>query len=123
MARLFHDNKNFYFVLLLVIYILVTFQIMAPVSITNSLMSDLNINNSQLTFISAIFFLSYGIIQPVVGVLTDKFGEKKVLLISFSGFIAFSVLFSLSNSYLTALISRAILGLFSGSIFIPSLNC
>ncbi|MEW5818677.1 MAG: MFS transporter [Cyanobacteriota bacterium] len=122
MAMVNYANKYIAFLIIVIIYILMNFQIISFVSLTDVLMVDLNVNTSQLGLLSGLCFLFCAIIQPFTGYLTDKYGAKPILLLSFLGVLCSSALFSLSNDFISALLSRSLMGLFIGGTFIPLLK-
>ncbi len=77
---------------------------------TNELMRDFNVGGAALGSLSAFYFYAYASIQLPVGILTDRFGPRK--LMSFAAVLCSvaSVIFALSDSLLLASISRALIG-------------
>lgn len=122
MARVKVAREYIVFSIVVAIYILINFQIISPVSLTDILMNDININVSQLSMLSGFCFLFAAIIQPFAGYFTDKHGAKKILILSFVGMLVTSIMFSFSNSFYSALLSRSIMGLSIGVAFIPLLK-
>lgn len=107
---------------MLIVYIMVYFQRVSPSAIAENLMHDIHVNATELGLISSSYFLFYAIMQPVVGFFTDKFGPKKVILVSFTASIFATLSFSFVDSFHSALIARSIIGISTGGLLIPSLK-
>ncbi len=77
---------------------------------TNELMRDFNVGGAVLGSLSAFYFYAYASLQLPVGILTDRFGPRK--LMSTAAFLCAiaSVIFSQSESLLVASISRGMIG-------------
>nr|WP_241175320.1 MFS transporter [Natronolimnobius sp. AArcel1] len=77
---------------------------------------------AQLGVLHASFFLIYAIVQIPTGVLADRFGPR--LVGSIGGFVLSlgAIGFAISDSFLAAFLSRALIGLGSGVIFISILR-
>jgi sugar phosphate permease len=122
MFKILYNNKYKIFVVIAIVYILVYFHRVSMSAISGNLMEDINLSASELGLISSIYFLSYAMIQPLIGFLTDKYGPSRVILVSFSATCLASIMFGLIDSFNSALISRIIIGISTGGIFIPSLK-
>lgn len=107
---------------MLVVYMMVYFQRVSPGAIAGQLMHDINVNATQLGIISSSYFLFYALMQPIVGFLADKFGPKKVILVSFIASIFATLSFSFVDGFYSALIARSITGITTGGLLIPSLK-
>jgi MFS family permease len=90
--------------------------------IAEPIMRDIQITASQIGLMSSSYFLFYALTQPVVGILTDKFGPKKIILASFGLTVFTTILFALTRNYESAFLIRALMGISTGGIFIPSLK-
>lgn len=76
-----------------------------------SLMKDLHLSALQFSLMSStIFFIVYGAMQLPVGILVDRIGLKKALLIGAGGCIIASLGFSYAQSYALALFFRMLMG-------------
>ena len=84
--------------------------------------SSLHINAAAFASISAAYFLAYSIMQVPVGILTDRFGVRKIgtFAILWCAFGCF--LFSISEGFYTAWIARFLIGFGSAFAFIMLLN-
>ncbi len=71
----------------------------------------------ELGMLTATFaFLSF-LFGPVMGKMADRFGRRKVLLVSTAGFIVPYVIFAYSEHFPTLFIARALEGIFAAGIF------
>lgn len=77
---------------------------------------------AQLGTLHAAFFYIYAAIQIPTGVLTDRFGPRYVGSIGAVVISIGAIGFALSDSYLAALLSRALVGTGSGVIFVSILR-
>lgn len=83
------------------------------------LMHDLCINLAQIGFLSAGFFYPYVLLQIPAGILADKYGAKRVLVVSTLLLALATLWFALSGSMLTAESSRIFMGVASA----PGVAC
>ncbi len=87
-------------------------------SVAQQLMPDLQLNPASLAIIGSAYYISYGIMQIPVGILTDKFGAR-ILMVSASLICAVSTLiFAQATGFSTAFISRLLMGFGSSFAFI-----
>jgi len=83
----------------------------------NQLEKTFSINMVDIGFLSASFFYSYTILQIPCGLIIDKIGARKILLIAVIGLFFSCLMFALSQTFLIAIISRLLMGVFSAPIF------
>ena len=76
-----------------------------------------SINMVDIGFLSASFFYSYTILQIPCGLIIDKIGARKILLIAVIGLFFSCLMFALSQTFLIAIISRLLMGVFSATDF------
>ena len=88
--------------------------IMMPLA--NYLMPDLDISAGQFTSLVGAYSISAAISGFGAAFMVDKFDRKKVLLISYTGFIVGTMLCGLAPSYYTLMAARVMAGLFGGII-------
>jgi len=90
-------------------------------TIATDVISSLGLTIEQFSILGAAFYLTYSLMQTPVGILTDKFGPRKILtLASFS--CTFGVFwFSVSNGFLSAIMSRLLIGFGSSFGFVAIL--
>jgi MFS family permease len=85
-------------------------QRVAPSIMTSELMRDFAVGGAALGSLSAFYFYAYASIQLPVGILTDRYGPRKLMSIAAALCAVASVGFAFSNSLLTASIGRALIG-------------
>jgi EmrB/QacA subfamily drug resistance transporter len=86
-----------------------------------TIQKDLNIDNSLYSWITTAYLVFSTVMVPVWGKLSDIYGRKPILLIGILVFLLGSVLCGLSSNAEFLIISRAIQGLGSASLFTSAL--
>lgn len=82
--------------------------------------TDLNMTHAQAGLaISAALWL-YAPMQLVAGLLADKFGSKKLTLLSIAGFSVFTFWMSICQTFSSLFTRQIIFGVFNGFEFVPS---
>jgi DHA2 family multidrug resistance protein len=79
---------------------------------------SLSASQDQITWILTSFIVAAAIATPLNGWLCDRFGLKKVFLVSVAGFTVASVLCGLSASLMEIVLARVLQGLF-GAALVP----
>ena len=97
-------------------------QRVAPSVMTTELMSEFDVGGAALGSLSAWYFYAYASIQLPVGVLTDRFGPRKLMSIAALVCCVSSFSFALSESLLVASISRAMIGASVAFCFVGTLT-
>ncbi|MBI3980256.1 MAG: MFS transporter, partial [Chloroflexi bacterium] len=87
-----------------------------------TLRSELGLSYSLAQSLLSAFALTYGLMQVPVGLLTDRFGARRVVLVSLAAFAAGASLTPLAPSYLTGLAARLLTGLGASAIYVPGLR-
>jgi MFS family permease len=85
-------------------------QRVSPSVMTSELMRDFAVGGAALGSLSAFYFYAYASIQLPVGMLTDRFGPRKLMSFAAALCALASVGFAFSDSLLTASIGRALIG-------------
>ena len=85
-------------------------QRVAPSVMTSELMRDFAVGGAALGSLSAFYFYTYAAIQLPVGMLTDRFGPRKLMSAAAALCAIASLVFASSDSLLTASIGRAMIG-------------
>ena len=85
-------------------------QRVSPSVMTNELMRDFAVGGAALGSLSAFYFYAYASIQLPVGMLTDRYGPRKLMSFAVGLCAIASAGFALSDSVLTASIGRALVG-------------
>ena len=92
----------------------VTTSVLAPYFLETFKMS-----NTNLGLMSSIYFYSYAALQPVVGVLTDRWKPRKMLTISVIIITLGTLIYAYSPSFIFTYIGRLLIGIGSAGIFVP----
>ena len=107
---------------LALVFLLVNVHRLSTAVLSEQLTADFAISAAQLGTLHASFFVIYAVVQIPTGVLADRYGPRYV---GTAGAVALSlgaIGFTASNGYLGAFLSRALIGLGSGVIFISILR-
>jgi MFS family permease len=81
--------------------------------------TDFGITYAQAGLLLTVFFVMYSIFQLPAGLVADRFGKKRVLVIGLAGMAASLVLASAAESYAALLVAQALAGV-SGSTYHPT---
>ena len=106
---------------LAVVFLLVNVHRLSTAVLSEELVDAFAISASQLGTLHASFFFIYAIVQIPTGVVSDRYGARYVGAAGALVLSAGAIAFTFSGSYLTAFLSRAVIGLGSGVIFIATL--
>ena len=105
--------------LALVLYFMANFQRVAiPGAIFDTLQTDLNINASSVTTLSAAFMYSYAISLLFCGILADRYGAVKVILCGALLFSIGALIFPNTENIYLLYLSRSMLGAGSASFYL-----
>lgn len=81
------------------------------------LKDEFQLNDVWIGILGASYSVFYTIMQLPVGSLVDKFGTRKITLLSVGGCTFFAILFSLAQDFHWVLLSRMGMGFFAASAF------
>ena len=107
---------------LAVVFLLVNVHRLSTAVLSAELIAAFSITASQLGTLHASFFLVYALVQIPTGMVADRYGARYVGAAGAVVLSAGAVGFTLSGGYLAAFLSRAVIGLGSGVIFIATLR-
>lgn len=79
---------------------------------------NLSASQDQITWVLTSYIVAAGIATPLSGWLTDRFGMKRVFLVSIAGFTIASVLCGIAGSLAEIVVARLLQGLF-GAALVP----
>jgi MFS transporter, DHA2 family, multidrug resistance protein len=79
---------------------------------------NLSASQDQITWVLTSYIVAAGIATPLSGWLTDRFGMKRVFLVSIAGFTVASVLCGIAGSLTEIVLARLLQGLF-GAALVP----
>jgi MFS family permease len=96
-------------------------QRVSPSVMTTELMRDFAVGGAALGSLSAFYFYAYASIQLPVGMLTDRFGPRKLMSFAAALCAIASIGFGLSDSLLAASIGRALIGVTVAFAFVGTL--
>ena len=85
-------------------------QRVSPSVMTSELMRDFAVGGAALGSLSAFYFYTYASIQLPVGMLTDRFGPRKLMSVAAALCAVASIGFAYSDSLITASLGRALIG-------------
>lgn len=80
---------------------------------------EFGLTQSQLGLINSVFFFTYTFAQIPCGMIGDKFGLKKILIIGFLLFGIFTGLTGLATSFAMLMLMRAFVGIGQGTYYGP----
>jgi MFS family permease len=92
-----------------------------PSAIAHELMRDFAIHATMLSFLSACFYYAYALMQIPAGLLCDRFGPKRTMIVSVLICSLATFLFSTTQSIHVASISRFFMGIGASCAFIGPL--
>lgn len=85
----------------------------------SAIQQEFNLSQSQLGLINSVFFFTYTFAQVPCGMLGDKFGLKKILIIGFLIFGIFTGLTGIATSFAMLMLMRAFVGIGQGTYYGP----
>ncbi len=104
------------------VFLFVNVHRLSTAVISEQLTADFDITASQLGTLHASFFVIYAFIQIPTGVLADRYGPRYVGSVGALVLSLGAVGFTASGGYAGAALSRAVIGLGSGVIFVSILR-
>ncbi|MBN9287535.1 MAG: hypothetical protein BGO43_04410 [Gammaproteobacteria bacterium 39-13] len=94
----------------------------APSILTEELRKAFSVNEHQLGIIGAMYFYAYAAFQLPAGILVDRYGAKRLLVIASAVLTLGSFLFTTTSSSSVALVSRFMIGAGSAFAFVGCLK-
>lgn len=110
------------FSILSFLYVLAYFYRVAMAVLADDLSRELSISAVQLGTLSGAFFYAFALTQLPLGPLLDRFGGKRVVLLTGVITTAGVVTFAFSHSYPAALAGRILLGIGSATVLMGALR-
>ncbi|HEX2528273.1 MAG TPA: MFS transporter [Geminicoccus sp.] len=98
------------------------FHRVAPSVMVPELMRDFGVPAAGLGVLSAAYFWAYAVVQVPVGVMVDRVGPKRLLVVASLVLAVGSALFALSGSLVVGGLARALLGAASGVGYVGTLK-
>jgi MFS family permease len=87
-------------------------------SVSHQVIPDLHLNAETYALLGSAYFFAYGSMQIFVGMLTDKFGVKRIMLFAIMVCVLATYLFSIATDFNSGLLSRFLMGFGSSFAFI-----
>lgn len=106
------------FLLCCLLYLMSYFQRSAPTVISLDLCQSLNVSLADLSLISGVTMLAYGLMQLPAGLITDRVGARRTIIVLTALAIVSAVLFSFVHTLNGALAARFLLGI-GISVLVP----
>ncbi|GGC07546.1 MFS transporter [Dyadobacter sediminis] len=105
------QRNSFIVVLILLIFFVISFltNILGP--IIPDIVKSFDLSIGLAGFLPFSFFVAYGIMSIPAGLMVEKYGEKKVLIIAFTLAFAGALLFALIPGFAIALFSLFMIGI------------
>jgi len=104
------------------VFLLVNLHRLSTAVLSERLTAGFGLSAAQLGTLHASFFFVYAVIQVPTGVLADRVGPRYVGSIGAVVLSLGAIAFALSDTYLAAVLSRTLIGLGSGVIFVSILR-
>jgi cyanate permease len=89
-----------------------------PGAIFNDIQTEFSISATEVTRLSAIYLFVYAVMQPFAGLLADRFGGVRVVVVSGILLCVGSLLFPLSQGEWGLYMSRALVGLGASAMYL-----
>jgi len=86
------------------------------------IMNSINLSYTEAALLTTVQFIAYAAFQIPMGYAVDKYGPRKLISIGLICVGIFSILFSMSTNLTQALITRALIGLATSTVFVPGLR-
>lgn len=107
------------YAILILTYIFVYFDRVAPAVVAPDLVKEFTLNASQLGLLSALYFYPYAAMQIPSGILADRLGPRLSVSIFFMVAAAGTAMFGLAPTYNIALLGRALMGIGVAVVYLP----
>jgi len=84
--------------------------------------ANLGITYAAAGAIQTAYFWTYALAQVPIGVLTDRWGARRVMLVFMTALSVGALLFAASQTYSASLASRALVGLGAAAVWVPGMR-
>ncbi len=109
-------------ILLNAVYFFVYFHRVSTGVLAPVLMEAFSASGASLGAMSSAYFYPYALSQPLVGLLTDRWGARKVITLSAFIESGGALLFGLAPTLFLAAVGRGLIGLGAAGVFVPALK-
>jgi predicted MFS family arabinose efflux permease len=82
-----------------------------------SIITELELSYTRAGLLASAFFYAYATMQLPAGLLGDRFGRRRILVLGLLGGALSAELTGLTDSFVTLFLARALTGAFQGSLF------
>jgi sugar phosphate permease len=104
------------------VYFFVYFHRVSPAVLAPSLLEAFSTSATSLGIMSSAYFYPYALSQPLVGMLTDRWGARIVVTLFTLIACLGALFFGLAPTLLLASIARALIGFGAAGVFVPALK-
>jgi len=112
-------TKWFAYILGSIAFIFAFFHRLNMTVLSPDLIHTFAISNTLLGLMSGMYFYAYSLLQPIVGILVDKWKPRKVLILFVFLMSLGTLIFSYSPNLSLLFLGRFLIGMGSAGIFIP----
>jgi len=93
-------KRNYSIVILIfLVYFVISFLTNVMGVLIPEAKDDFKVSNTMAAFLPLFFFIAYGVMSIPAGLLTEKYKEKKVMVLAFSFALLGSIIFALFPMY------------------------
>lgn len=103
-------------------YFFVCLHRISPTVLARDLVHEFNANATALGLMSSAYFYLYSAVQPVVGVLSDSWGSRRLVTVFTLTACLGAVIFGTAVNMTIATLGRALIGIGVGGVFVPALK-
>lgn len=103
-------------------YLFMFFIRVLPTVMVTDLQRDLHITAKGIGLITSSFVIPYAMVQIPSGILIDRLGAKKIMVIGTIGSMLGCILFQYADSYELPTLARALMGVSCGAAFIAPMT-
>lgn len=107
---------------LLLAYLLIVFHRVTIAMMADQLMEDLSLGPAQLGLLAAVYFYPYAFMQLPVGIMSDRFGPRRLVSLMLLLAALSTIAFSMARSFPAMLITRIAVGLSVSCVFVPAMK-
>lgn len=93
-------------------------RVAVPSSIFNEIQSEFGVPASSVTALSSIYLYVYASLQLFIGIIVDRYGAAKVILIFGAFMVAGAMMFPLAGAISILYLSRALIGFGSSAMYL-----
>lgn len=103
-------------------YLFMFFVRVLPTIMVDDLQRDLGITAKGIGLITSSFVIPYALVQIPSGIIIDRVGVKKIMVLGMVGSMIGCLMFQYSTSYILPTFARALIGVSCGAAFIAPMT-